>query len=375
MDVKRYMADSMSAAMEAIGKDLGKDAVILSRRSVRRKGITGFFRRPMVEVMVAYDSSGGGASAPADQTRRRERSAEAARIERLMEELAEIRDRVAGLDGEEQMLPPVRGTAEQLPADPLARQTLARLSDYDVDEKIARRMVEQAWADAKEGEDRVGLVRREIIRRLGKPSPITMEAGRRHVIMVAGPTGAGKTTTLMKLAGLCLCQPGVKVGLINTDTFRIGAYDQVRIYSEIMEVPLHTAYTLEEMERAFKAQEDRDVILIDTAGKNSWDENYQENLQGLIRAASPDELLLVLSVNTSRRAIREILGNYAFVGSFKLIITKLDEVTAWGNVLNILEAAQKPLAYVTVGQSVPDDIEQPDVQRIADRILPEVKDT
>ncbi len=388
MNVKRYIAKSMPEAMEAIRRDLGRDAIILSQRTFRKKGLIGLLQKRQVEVMVAYGApEPEPAAKPARSAATAEETAPAAaakpaapapqeekvtqeEIARMAKQLADIKEMVRSAAQQEDRLG--APSAEEKIADPLMEKVIQALTQHDVDESIAALFAQRAWKEAEHTyENPQHVLRRLIAQRIGMQETVEFAKDKRHIILLAGPTGNGKTTTLVKIAGLCLCRPGVKVGLINTDTYRIGAYDQIRIYSDILEIPLNTVNTVEELKRALAEQADRDIILIDTAGKNSWDTVYQDSLKMMIEAAQPDEILLVISINTSRRAVREILANYSFIGNCKLIITKLDEVRAWGNILNIMIASGRPLSYVTTGQSVPDDIEKPDVEKILARILPE----
>lgn len=363
MNVKRYIAKTAPEAIEAIKNELGNDAYIISQRTVHKKGLAGLFQKSLIEITAAYEEQ--AAETPPPRAAIVDAKEELARMAQQLADLKEIMLEAREKEKQAESHTGVIG-------DPVRERAKKALVDHDVEERVAEEYIGRAWEEAKAaGEEPPKALRRLIEQRIGQIEAVELNKRKHHIIMLAGPTGNGKTTTLVKIAGLCLCRPETKVGLVNTDTYRIGAYDQLRIYSDILEIPLVTAETAEELKAALVVLADRDVILIDTAGKNSWDKNYQENLKELIDAVKPDDILLVISVNTSRRAVQEILTNYSCIGDFKLIISKLDEVKAWGNVLNIMCAAKRPLAYVTTGQSVPDDIERPDVGKIMDRILPE----
>ncbi len=103
------------------------------------------------------------------------------------------------------------------------------------------------------------------------------------------------------------------MGLINMDTYRVGAMEHMRIYSDIMDIPLKTAYNAKELKIAVEALADRDVILIDTAGKSPADAAYRKELEEYISAAHVDEVYLVISVATGSRVCKEIVRNYTFV--------------------------------------------------------------
>ena len=136
-----------------------------------------------------------------------------------------------------------------------------------------------------------------------------------------------------------------------------------------MDIPLCTVYSPDELEEALNTLDGRDVVLIDTAGKSSSDEAYRKEISALIEKSNADEVLLTLSVVTGFHACKEIISNYTFLKDYKIVITKMDEVSIWGNALNIVSFAGKPLTYITIGQSVPDDIEQADMQKLTGNIL------
>jgi len=353
--------------MGNIRRELGPEAIILSSRNVRNKGLAGLFRKPMVEVVVAYDVPEPQLRQKFQSVREEQKPAvDDEKLQQLAKEIAALQDMVA--DFTQKII-----TVEKESTLKFTHQTAklyARLVDNDVEEEIAKPLVLEAQSIAAKVEDSPESVLHQLLLdKLGEAAPIKLKKFKRNIFMLVGPTGVGKTTTLVKLAGMFIGEQGLKVGLINTDTYRIGAHDQIRTYADIMAIPLHIVYTPEEMSAALKAQEDRDVILIDTVGKNSWDEEYKENLKSILQVAAPDEIMLAVSVNTSRQAVKEIIDNYSFLESFKTIVTKLDEVKVWGNVVNIVTRTKHPLAYVTAGQSVPDDIEPADIKKIIANIL------
>ena len=111
------------------------------------------------------------------------------------------------------------------------------------------------------------------------------------------------------------------------------------------------------------------MVLIDTAGKSSGDLQYKQDIQNIIDTCEIDQIYITLSVTNGYKACKEVLDNLSFVGDYKIIVTKLDEVSAWGNVLNFADYTKKPLSYLTYGQNIPDDIEQLDNLKIASNIL------
>lgn len=286
--------------------------------------------------------------------------------EPLRDEIASLKDTVQAFAQRVNLM--TKDPALTLPPDILS--LYSSLVDRDVPEEIARRVAVMAQAAQTRRTVKAETAARQIVMdKLGEPVPIHIRPYRQNVLFFVGPTGAGKTTTLVKLAGMLALEHKLRVGFVNMDTYRIGAMEHLRIYADIMNIPLHTAYSAADLSEALAQMADRDVVLVDTAGKATSDEGYRQDMAEWISAAKADEVFLVLSVATGHRAVREIVHNYAFLPDYKLIMTKLDEVNAWGNVLHIRELAGKPLSYVTMGQNVPDDIRPVDTKRIADNIV------
>ena len=283
----------------------------------------------------------------------------------LSDQIASLKDVVQ--DFTQRMSLMTKDSTLALPPDIL--NLYSGLIERDVPEEMARQLAAQTQMALSRRNVKAETAAQQIIMdRLGATSPIKLKANRQNVLFFVGPTGAGKTTTLVKLAGMLMLEHKLKVGLINMDTYRIGAMEHMRIYADIMDIPMRTAYTDADLKQSLDELADRDVVLVDTAGKSPGDENYQKEIAECLKTAQADEVFLVISVATGHRATREIIGSYSFLADYKLILTKLDEVSAWGNVLLIKELTGRPLSYVTMGQNVPDDIRPADTKKLADNI-------
>ncbi len=284
----------------------------------------------------------------------------------LSDQIASLKDAVQ--DFTQRMSLMTKDSALGLPPEIL--NLYSGLVDRDVPEEMARQLaVQTQMAQSRRSVKAETAAQQIIMDKLGATLPIKLKANRQNVLFFVGPTGAGKTTTLVKLAGMLMLEHKLKVGLVNMDTYRIGAMEHMRIYADIMDLPMRTAYTPADLRQALDELADRDVVLVDTAGKSPDDEDYQTEMEECLKAAQADEVFLIISVATGHRATREIIGSYSFLADYKLILTKLDEVSAWGNVLHIKELTGRPLAYVTVGQNVPDDIRPADTKKLADNIV------
>ncbi len=191
---------------------------------------------------------------------------------------------------------------------------------------------------------------------LGEPQPIIPLRFARTIVLLMGPTGVGKTTTLVKLAAHFALHENLNVGLVNADTYRVTAQEQLKTYADILGVPLDVIYAPDEIEAVLEKQSDRDIIFIDTPGKRPSDEKHKEDIARIIELTRPTELHLVLSASTGFRSCAEIIRNYSFLPDYRVIVTKLDETPSRGLLLNVCHYSGKRLSYLATGQNVPDDI-------------------
>lgn len=177
------------------------------------------------------------------------------------------------------------------------------------------------------------------------------------IIMLIGSTGVGKTTTVAKLSANAL-KEGKKVGIISLDNYRIGALEQIRIYARIMGVPLYTASSPNALREGIpRFMKNRDLIFIDTMGRNHRDVGYIKFLADSCLIDIPMELHLLLSANSEYEFMLETFRFYNELPISYLALTKIDEAVSLDNLLNFIGICRKPVAYITTGQRVPDDIE------------------
>jgi flagellar biosynthesis protein FlhF len=188
--------------------------------------------------------------------------------------------------------------------------------------------------------------------------------GRARRIAFVGPTGAGKTTTLAKLAARAKLEHGRRVGLVTIDTYRIGAVPQLRAYAEILGVPLEVAETPEALSQALARLADRDVIFIDTTGRSPLGGGV-DTLVPFIATAAADEVHLVLAATTRATDALRAARSFSPLAPNRLVITKLDETDDREALAVVAPATILPLAWCGVGQEVPDDIEPATAARVA----------
>ena len=371
MFVKRYLVDDMQEAMSKIRKELGDDAMILNSRFVRQKGVANLFKKKRLEVVAAYDSKikkkRSSLEEIADPSQHSFGTVtDNEKIEELNDKIDELQKAIGKIADNFS----VEKKSEDEKYSYEVNSLYKRMINQDVDADIANELAKEVEKIISKMEVEPSQMMEQLIaKKIGEAEPIKIKKYKRNIVVLLGPTGVGKTTTLVKLAGHYVCEEGLKVGIINTDTFRVAAKEQLKIYSEILQIPLNTAYTPDELKEALKKQEDRDLIFMDTAGRSFSDQRYKKDFENIIKMCEPDEIFVVLSLTTGFRTCKKILDNFSFLDDYKLILTKLDEANAWGNILNFSDYTSKKLSYITNGQNIPDDIEQAETSKIASNIL------
>ena len=194
----------------------------------------------------------------------------------------------------------------------------------------------------------------------------------RHGVRIAallGTTGVGKTTTLAKIAAKFVLEQGISAALITADTYRISAVEQLRTYSDILGLPLEIVYSPAELSKAINRHRNKDLILIDTAGRSQHNEYQMKELQEFLRTNQRIEKHIVLSTTTKSSDANDILKKFSVCEPDKIIFTKTDETASLGLLVNLLFKQKLSLSYLTNGQSVPDDIIPASAEVLADLLL------
>lgn len=210
---------------------------------------------------------------------------------------------------------------------------------------------------------------REVLRKLIPCRTENIDMARKRIIMLVGPTGVGKTTTIAKLATHYSLKHKYKVGLISLDSYRIGAYEQLAFYAKKLKVSINQVSDTAEFERSLEDLKYCDYILIDTIGSS---QNDKQKLDILKRFANNDyniDVNLVLSATTKFEDLRDIYGAFSILNIDTLIFSKLDESKGFGNVFSLVYDTKKPVSYLTIGQEVPEDILVAKNDYIADYII------
>ncbi|MDR3606774.1 MAG: flagellar biosynthesis protein FlhF [Oligoflexia bacterium] len=203
-------------------------------------------------------------------------------------------------------------------------------------------------------------------------APSGPEAQRRGaplMLALVGPTGVGKTTTVAKLASEAILKRNLRVGLINLDSYKIAAFDQLGTYAKILNVPFRSVSTADELRDAIRDFQSLDLVLIDTTGRSQRDPSSLTEMQQLLASVPGITTQLVLSVTTRDAELYDMSNRFSVFRPQGLIVSKLDESTSHGAIYNVSTRAELPLLYFTTGQRVPEDIEGATRERVAALLL------
>ncbi|HRP01814.1 MAG TPA: hypothetical protein PLE30_04110 [Candidatus Kapabacteria bacterium] len=179
----------------------------------------------------------------------------------------------------------------------------------------------------------------------------------RSVSILIGPTGSGKTTTLVKMAVMAKISFNANVLIVSADTYKVGGSEQLQTFASIAGIPYIAAYSASELRGLLSKESNYDFILIDTVGISPRVKEHLQNLEEIVKSSKADNIFLVQSATSSTNNFKFVLKNFLKFGINGLILTKVDEIESIAPLVGFLSTIDLPLAYITNGQRIPQDIE------------------
>ncbi len=423
MTINKFQGKTESEAIERAKKEMGPDVVIMSVKTVKPKGVFRALKGILYEVTAALEENDANkanpfaqpqAEAAAQAPMRKPESINLAADENIRIPAAVPVSRPQPIQRQPEELPEQRPQPQQASSSALeerldslqslledrnkkkkknqedgiggandqaqegfsfVKMLYQTLLDNEVDEKYANQILDELEKISSKGSNIdyiLSHIYQKLVLKFGQPKPIEFQGSKPTVAFFIGPTGVGKTTTIAKVASRYKVDEGKKVAFLTADTYRIAATEQLRTYANILDMPLTIVYSPEEMKEAVHNLSEYDLILVDTAGfshKNAAQCEDVKKLIGGLSAGSKTEVYLVLSATTKYRDLQDMCNIYRTFADYRLIFTKLDETSCYGNLLNIHLYSGADLSYSTYGQNVPDDIEVFDTQKIVKKLL------
>jgi flagellar biosynthesis protein FlhF len=310
MHLKKYRRPTMKEALRAVREELGPSALVLSTEIVPVIGVKGWLGAREIEVTAAAERI------PMSEFRRSAADLGEADDVRSRRELA-ARLQAAGMDASL-----ARDVAGAMPSDRRRGATAEHLT--------------QALADQVAG-------------------VAAADADYAPIEVFVGPPGAGKTTTIAKIAAQERAKHGQRLGLLAADGFRVGAVEQLRIFAEILGSPFATARSPQELEQVLDRT--RRPLLLDTAGRSPKDEASREMFRVLAHRRDV-RTHLVLPASTAPSVARRTIERFQDARPSRVVLTKVDESDGIAPLLGVVRDSGIPLSYLGTGQSVPEDLQR-----------------
>lgn len=406
MIIKKYQGKTESEAMENAKKELGEGIVLMNVKTVKPKGFSKLIKKSYVEITVAKEeekelivrkntsaqtvsnektqadsvtiSDEGKAKSVTKEERILEEKLDS--LHSLLEQQIQRREDVKTADERKETTTVNKDIKEDKKVEDdktLAILSLIRdtLIENEVDGKYADSILDEVDKMLKPNmpmEHILSHVYQRMILRFGKPECIEPAKQGPKIVFFVGTTGVGKTTTIAKIASKFVVEEKKKVALLTADTYRIAATEQLRTYANILEVPFRVVYMAEEIAEAIADFESYDYILVDTAGHSQNNDKQRDDMADFVKCTegkAEREVYLVVSATTKYKDLLNIADKYKKLFDYKMIFTKLDETSAYGNLLNVKIYTGAPMSYITCGQNVPDDIETFNAQSTVKKLL------
>ncbi|MFP6722058.1 MAG: hypothetical protein VCF25_17585 [Candidatus Poribacteria bacterium] len=362
MRIKTYEADTMQDAMDQIKQDLGPNALILNTRQVTKSvKWFGLAKKHIIEVVAGIATPKRTASesssalvpvptidSPADQS-------EDSVVEGKTVEAIALRNIRSALDDVYQHQIE-RGVNKEL------SQRLVYILDDIISNAISHNRKLETKTIRQDFNDRLSQV-------IQVSGGVDFNVEEQQVIALVGPTGVGKTTTVAKLAAVFSVLNYKTVGLISIDAYRIAAYDQLKTYAEIIGLPVELALSPQGARDAIDKFADQDIIIVDSVGRSPNHQIHMAELRGYMQVIRPTEVHLTVSASVKFEDLVRIVDRYKTLDVSRIIFTKLDETVALDTVVNGAYYTKYPISYLGVGQTVPDDLEVANIEKMSNFLL------
>ena len=450
MLVRKFEAENMAAALKQVKETLGPEALILSTRTLGKKGL-GVLGRQTIEVTAAIESpamknglrqavpnksdsgsipSGKMPSAYSrrietladetvslskpvnrqkvevagnpleDEVRQLRSQLEAQNISQLQDEINQLKALMQQLTRQPAPSPVAEPAPEipekiaepapqirqkvvtplKTPGETVVDQLLEILVERGIDPEAAATIARFAAPQMNDrqrlsAEQRLEYLTATVAGLVQTQGPLWQPGQPQKRVSLIGATGVGKTTTIAKLAAAAITGSGGRVALVTIDTYRIAAVEQLKVYGEIMGLPVEVVLSPEQLQEAFRRHRDKDLILIDTAGRSPQDHLRIDELNEFLGRGSEVENYLVLAAPTEERLQRKTLDAFAKLPLSGLIFTKLDETDRCGSLINLPARSNLAVAYLTNGQKVPEDLLLAEPKTVAELVMGRHEDT
>ncbi|MCX6169926.1 MAG: flagellar biosynthesis protein FlhF [Ignavibacteriales bacterium] len=353
MQIKKYIAPSLKEATQQMKLEMGIDAIILGTRVLEND--KRFNLKKMYEITAGIDQPAKASvdnrveqKKPSSETYKSELEALTKKIYQKPEVIPISEDKKNKNS---------RAASSVKTFDREIAEIAETLQLHEIQKNIANTLIQHlsnssGFVDESDIEN-------YLLSTMASMIPTTsfkVNKKKTHKIALVGPTGVGKTTCIAKLAVISKIIHKLNVGLISIDTYRLGAIDQLRIFSEISDIEMAVAYEPEEIPKLIKKFKNKDLIFIDTVGRSQNSKKSLDAIKTHLDAAQVDETVLVVSATNSTRTNNDVAEKFKSLKYSSVIFSKVDEAVSYGNIMNLAVTQNIPVMFLTNGQVIPDDI-------------------
>jgi flagellar biosynthesis protein FlhF len=383
MIYRTFRAPTYKEAVLSAKMELGSDVYILGRKEVKEGGFLGLFSRSLTEITVAKnedvissiekkgkkendtvtrtDGKGKTASGESNQSSPEEEETREHTI--VLKELNEIKSRLEKM-ADHRSKDKNNSYLEKLIMDLTGND----FSNEFISRIRAKFECELSLSEVQDPKVLEEKLKGYILNSIDTAGPIEIREGKPAVVVLVGPTGVGKTTTIAKLSATYGIIQKRKVEMLTIDSYRIAAIEQLGKYAELMQIPYTVINTREEFKHTIM-NSTSEIIFVDTAGRSQKNNLGLAEMRNILDGVKTNlDIQLVISATTKYRDALDIMTRFNQLMYNKVIITKLDETNTIGSLLSIMNP-EKKLSYFTTGQGVPDDIEIAEKEKLLDMIV------
>ncbi|MBI9073171.1 MAG: flagellar biosynthesis protein FlhF [Melioribacteraceae bacterium] len=364
MQIKKYLAPTLKEAISKMKDQLGEEAIVLSTRVLEGDARLGL--KKMFEITAGSDEN------LPDNLYSKNTEPIVDDSINFDNELAKLSERI--FKSKSDTTPDIFKKIDEVRKSKNLNLDLNEIKDLliqrDVDEFNVRKILSQLerYKAFLNDENIDNYVVSTIASMIPTEKFEFSKNSRPHVISLVGPTGVGKTTCIAKLAVISKILHNLDIGLISIDTYRLGALDQLKIFSEVSDIEFLVAYDPADVKSGMEKFKKKDLVFIDTVGRSQKNITHLEEIKKFTSSVKVDETYLVLNTTVTSKTMIDVAEKFKVLNYTGLVFSKLDEAVSFGNILTVASKFNTPIKYLTNGQVIPDDIVSADPEFIANLI-------
>ena len=361
MQIKKFTAKTLKEAIAEMKKDIGEEAIVLTTKVI--DDFNNGIEHKLFEITAGIDEE--------ESIEKYEKSREQAKVQDFQTEMKKLTEKIYGVPNNEKITNNIkRKPLSENTSNEDIKEIRKQLLDKDLKSDIVDTVIEKIaqyspFVDDDNRED-------YLLSTLGSMIPTSdfelSKQSKPKVISLVGPTGVGKTTCIAKLAVISKILHNLDIGLISIDTYRLGALDQLKIFSEISNIDFLVAYEPNDIKKFMKKFKNKDIVFIDTVGRSQNNIKLLNAINDFLTKVKVDETYLVLNSTSDYKVMLDVAKKFKVLNYDAFVFSKLDEAFSFGNIVNLVNEIKIPIKYLTNGQVIPDDIIAADSEFIANMV-------